>query len=157
MRSKACRRQFNLTVTAEHFCNFISNKTNFSHIIHFYTILYLQIVLAAFLHLSTAQVIRYPDPLDSAKYYYRYETPPAFYHQKCSGTLLFNTNVLLCTLRPVPDVELRGYTGPPCNGSGFYCVGNKFTYCTADNFTIAGNVPCPVDTTCNISASTPCV
>jgi hypothetical protein len=157
MGAKLAEGSLTETVTAEYFCNVMSNKINLSHIINFYTILYLQIVLAAFLHLSTAQVIRYPDPLDSARYYYRYGTPPNFTHQKCSGILLFNTNVLGCTLPPVPEVNLTGYIGPPCNGYGFYCVGNNFTYCTPDNYTIAGNVPCPIRTTCNISASTPCV
>lgn len=121
----------------------------------------LAVLIAASVHLACDAVERYPDPLDSKKYYLRY-SDNSIYSQTCPGNLTYEYPVQLCVLKATSCSSvkpvLRALTANQCGcETGFYCNSiYNFTYCTYDGIKIVNNFACPTGI-CRMNNTNPCV
>ena len=121
----------------------------------------LQVLMAALLLVSCAALVkRYPDPLDSSKYYLRIDDQ--FYYLTCPNKLKFNQYIEQCTV--TADANLPNITpllSPNCsqNMPGYYCEKpDSFIYCTHDGLKIIDSAVCLGGKSCGGPPNTtPCV
>jgi len=121
----------------------------------------LQVLVEALLLFSCAAFVkRYPDPLESNKYYLRIDDQ--FYHLTCRTNLTFDQNIEHCTMTAdpnLPNITPLPLIGCNQNMEGYYCnSATTFTYCTHDGLKIIDDAVCPSGQFCLGSPySKPCV